>query len=379
MNIRAFLAGCGLLIAASTPSLAAAPEGVLRFCADPDNPPFTQEKGGDRGAYVEVAELIGKQLQMKTQYTWWRTLYGRRAVRNTLLADSCDAYLGLPNDRGYLGKQVALTKPFTSVGQAVVLPKGASFSTLDDLKGKRVAVQFRSHPQLIMATQPGFTWVTFREAEEALDAMKRGEADAAFVWGPSAGAYNKRQLGDAYQIISVSGEGMQWQVVIGVRPSEAALLQRLNSAIDSLQGEIRGVMDRYGFPGGNPVPINVKLLSRAPAPNDPARVVRAELLPVQARPAEVAKASSGPEAVSAGKSEFNQHCSHCHAPNAMSPEQSRDLRRLRIRYGDKMRDVAYQTISNGRGDKGMPQWKGVIADEKIQLILAFLETVQRAP
>jgi mono/diheme cytochrome c family protein len=221
--------------------------------------------------------------------------------------------------------------------------------------------------------------VTFREAEEALDAIKRGEADAAFVWGPSAGAHNKRQLGDAYQIIPVAGEGMQWQVVIGVRPSEAALLQRLNGAIDALQVEIGAVMVRYGFPSGNPVPINVKLLSQAPPPRDSARIVQTGLVPVQAQPTEVAKASSGPEAVSAGKSEFNQHCSHCHAPNAMSFEPTRDLRRLRIRYGNKMREVAYATIVNGRNDKGMPVWKGVIAEDKIEQILAFLESVQRSP
>lgn len=398
INLRTLLAGCGLL-AAATATHAAAPEGVLRFCADPDNPPFTQEKGDDRGAYVEVAELIGKQLQMKTQYTWWRSMYGKRSVRNTLLADSCDAYLGLPNDRSFLGKQVALSRPFTSVGQVVVLPKGSAFSSLDDLKGKRVAVQFRSHPQLIMATLPGFQWVTFREAEEALDAMKRGDADAAFVWGPSAGAHNKHRLGDAFQVVSVSGEGMQWQVVIGVRPSETALLQRLNGAIEALEGDIRAVMERYGFPRGNAVPINVKLLSMSPpqptvatpqtaavsgtsdmtATSDPGRVIKRAVTLVQAKPAEAAKGAANPEAIAAGKSEFNQHCSHCHAPNAMSPEQSRDLRRLRIRYGDKMRETAYSTISGGRNDKGMPSWKGVIGDDKIQQILVFLESVQRQP
>lgn len=380
MKIRTLAAACGLLGAAATTCLAAAPEGMLRFCADPDNPPFTQEKGADRGAYVEVAELIGKHLQLKTQYTWWRSLYGRRAVRNTLLADTCDAYLGLPNDRGYLGKQVALSRPFTSVGQVVVLPKGVAFNALDDLKGKRVAVQFRTHPQLIMATLPGYQWVTFREAEEALDAIQRGEADAAFVWGPSAGAHNKHRLKDAYQVIPVSGEGMQWQVVIGVRPSETALLQRLNGAIEALQSDIGAVMNRYGFPIGSPVPINVKLLSEAPARHRvTTATVRDGWLAVQAKPAEVAKAATGPEAVAAGKSEFNQHCSHCHAPNAMSFEQTRDLRRLRIRYGDKMHAVAYTTITGGRNDKGMPAWKDVISEEKIQLILAFLESVQRQP
>src|SRR6185312_10746407 len=31
-----------------------------------------------------------------------------------------------------------------------------------------------------------------------------------------------------------------------------------------------------------------------------------------------------------GRSLFNQYCSHCHAPNALSPDPPKDLRRLKI-------------------------------------------------
>ena len=80
-----------------------------------------------------------------------------------------------------------------------------------------------------------------------------------------------------------------------------------------------------------------------------------------------------------GRSLFNQHCSHCHAPNAMSAEPSRDLRRLMLRYGAKMRETAYATITVGRVDKGMPGWKDLLGEEGIQNVLGFLESVQRAP
>src|SRR4029450_8761316 len=53
------------------------------------------------------------------------------------------------------------------------------------------------------------------------------------------------------------------------------------------------------------------------------------------------------DVVPVGRSLFNQHCSHCHSPNAQSPEPSRDLRRLKRRYGDERTSVFYATVTAG--------------------------------
>ncbi|HEX7968192.1 MAG TPA: c-type cytochrome [Stellaceae bacterium] len=81
-------------------------------------------------------------------------------------------------------------------------------------------------------------------------------------------------------------------------------------------------------------------------------------------------------AAAEGKSLFNQYCSHCHAPNAMNPDPVKDLRRLQRRYGDRMTDVFYTTMTSGRPDKGMPVWGGVLDDQTLWKIFTFLQTVQ---
>jgi mono/diheme cytochrome c family protein len=80
-----------------------------------------------------------------------------------------------------------------------------------------------------------------------------------------------------------------------------------------------------------------------------------------------------------GKGLFNQYCSHCHGPNAVQGERPRDLRRLRIRYGDDAIAVFYTTINNGRMDKGMPVWKGVLSEDVMWRIFTFLQSVQTQP
>src|SRR5215510_7772225 len=80
-----------------------------------------------------------------------------------------------------------------------------------------------------------------------------------------------------------------------------------------------------------------------------------------------------------GNSLFNQYCSHCHGPNAVQGERPRDLRRLTIRYGNDAIVVFYKTVNNGRMEKGMPVWKGVLGDDALWKIFTFLSSVQTQP
>jgi mono/diheme cytochrome c family protein len=80
-----------------------------------------------------------------------------------------------------------------------------------------------------------------------------------------------------------------------------------------------------------------------------------------------------------GRSLFNQYCAHCHAPNAVSPDPPKDLRRLKLRYGEKMGEVFHHTVTHGRPDKGMPNWQGVLDDATLSTILVFLQSVQTEP
>lgn len=86
-----------------------------------------------------------------------------------------------------------------------------------------------------------------------------------------------------------------------------------------------------------------------------------------------------PSRASQGRSLFNQYCAHCHAPNAISPDPPRDLRRLRLRYAERMAEVFYFTVTHGRPDKGMPNWKGILPDETLWTIFTFLQSVQAPP
>jgi ABC-type amino acid transport substrate-binding protein/mono/diheme cytochrome c family protein len=350
-------------------------------CADPDNLPFSRAEGPDRGLYVELAELVAGRLGLRSEYAWFLSHYGRRAVRNTLLADRCDAYFGLPDDTEFMGRSVIRTRPVLDVGYAVIGPRPLTLSSLDEIKGRRVAVQFGTTPQLLLATRPGFHAVTFKLAEEAMEALTRGEADVAFLWGPTAGYFNKTRLGGAYAIVPIAGEGLQWQAAVGVRKGQDSLKADLDRVLDQLKPEINTLADKYGFPLGRPVNVDGQRGMLRPPERGAGALELMQLQEGTTRPTPSAgvASSTADGLIRLGRSLFNQHCSHCHAPNAMSPEPTRDLRRLALRYGSRMREAAYATITVGRVDKGMPAWKDLLGEEGIQNVLGFLESVQRQP
>jgi ABC-type amino acid transport substrate-binding protein len=143
------------LIAAATAagafSAPAVSAEVLRVCSDPDNLPFSKAEGPERGLYVELAELVGQRLNSPVEYVWWLSFNQRKALRNTILQDGCDAYFALPADAEYKVRGLEKTHAFLSVSYAVVAPPALGLKGLSDLKGKRIAVLIGSPPHILLA------------------------------------------------------------------------------------------------------------------------------------------------------------------------------------------------------------------------------------
>ena len=410
--VRAF-AGALCALAVATSALSAEP---LSVCADPDNLPFSKSEGPERGLYVELAELVAKRLDATpVNYVWWLTYNQRRALRNTVAQGACDAVFALPTDADYKTRGLQKTPPFLDVGYAVVAPASIQFSSLNDLKGKRLAVQFQTTPHIVLSQLDGYTFTTYRTGQDVLDALAKGEVDAGFLWGPVAGYENMHQYGSRWRVTPLAGANMTGQVSVAVRRDKPALAKSIEAALDALKPEIAALAVKYGFPLGKPVTISVtnptsgvkRVDARLAMVQVPAQMVAL----VQQKSADAASPATGPsktkaksqaathaatpaakegvpaqvavqapvlsEQAALGRVRFNDQCAHCHGADGASPIRERDLRRLKMRYDDKWPDSATTTIKNGRNDLGMPPWKDILKAPDIEQILSFLETVQK--
>lgn len=100
-------------------------------------------------------------------------------------------------------------------------------------------------------------------------------------------------------------------------------------------------------------------------------------------PAEYAGATSplGPDAATAGADVFNTNCAACHGPQghgdgpagaALDP-QPKNLPELAATVGD---DYLYWRINTGKEGTSMVAWKGVLTDEQIWQVIAYVRTLK---
>ncbi len=370
--VKTALTATALMAATVTSSMAA---DALRVCSDPDNLPFSKSEGADKGLYIELADMVGQRMGAKVEYVWWLSFNQRKALRNTM--EGCDAYFALPADAEYKVKGLAKSNAFLNVSYAIVAPQGLTVTTLSDLKPKKIGVLHASPPQILLASKGGYTASTFRSQEEVFEALNKKEIDAALLWGPSAGFDNKKLFDNRWQVIPINGEGLGGQVAVAVSKDNPELKERINKALEELKPEIHQLTVKYGFPLQVPLIVNVRKTDThyAQSTVTPAKT---GFMKVSDKPKqrEWLVAESG-DTIAEAKSNFNNKCSHCHGSNGASPISERDLRKLSMRYKEEWKDVAYNTITKGRPDLGMPTWGGILPEEEIKAIIEFLATTQK--
>lgn len=351
----------------------------LRLCADPTNLPYSSDDASKPGFYLEVGQAIGKALGRPVTYNWYKTYFGKRSVRVTLLGKQCDAMIGLPLSDDFMGPAVIFSRKISAQTYALVTAKEQIVSSLDDLRGRRVAVQYQTTPQDLLALRDDIEKVTVLSPDEGMKALDLGTADVAFVWGPTAGWLNKTQYKNRYKLYTVEGRGLSWDAAIGFVKTSKELRDQVDAVLPSLEQTIGDLAAKYGLPGDT----STKLHVSGNSPN---------LLAPPAAALEVLSTAHSPSAnvgskepegdagnsasAKAGKEVFNSTCAHCHGTDAVQSERRIDLRRLQLRYGENARATFWTTVHEGRLSKGMPAWKEVFTDEDFNNIYAYLITVQ---
>lgn len=368
----------------AAPALRAGADEIkpLRLCADPTNLPFSSDDPARPGLYLEIGQMVAAKLGRPVVYNWYKSYFGKRTVRETLLSKRCDAMVGLPPVDDFMGPAVIFSKPIAKEGYALVSAKDRNLAGIDDLKGLRVAVQYQSTPQNLLASRDEIEKVTVLSPDEGMKVLDDGKVDVAFVWAPVAGWLNTTVYGKKFQIRTTAGDGLAWPTAIGFAKASTGLRDEVDAVLPSLQGDIDKLFVKYGVAGdvvikfGEAGHVNTVVVAEQPATvgQSTAGPKPSEVKPAEVKPSEVKATISGD--VSAGHELFNGTCAHCHGPDAVQAEKRINLRLLKKRYGEDMETTYWKTVRDGRPSKGMPAWKEVFGEDELRNALAYLQTVQ---
>jgi mxaJ protein len=236
----------------------------LRVCADPNNLPFSNERG--EGFENKIAELIAGELGVTLSYTWWAQRRG--FIRNTLNTGSCDLVTGTTNGI----EMLRTTLPYYRSGYTFVTRQdGPKVSSLDDpiLHNLRIGIQLvgedgANPPPSEALARRGIVdnvrgylvYGDYRERNPAaaiMDAVAKGEIDVAIVWGPVAGYFAGREsVPLKVALVTPQNDGprlpMVFDINMGVRRDDPTLRDEINAALSKLRPKIDAVLANYGVP-----------------------------------------------------------------------------------------------------------------------------------
>lgn len=246
-------------------SVAAAPNGELRVCADPNNLPFSNSAVA--GFENKLASMVAEALGRSVSYTWWAQRRG--FIRNTLKAEKCDVVMGVPV--GY--ELVETTKPYYRSTYVFVSRQDAhlDLSSLLDPRLHRLTIGVHlvgddgNNPppaqalgQLgIVDNVRGYSiYGDYRQADppaRLIEAVEHGKIDVAAAWGPLGGYFAARSKVPLSVIPIRDGDRFapqqfQFAISMGVRKGDYALADQLNAFIDEHRSEIAGLLRSYGVP-----------------------------------------------------------------------------------------------------------------------------------
>lgn len=249
-----------LSAAAQAASAAQASPPPLRVCADPDSWPLSHRDG--TGLENRLAALLADALGTPL-HTEWIVLQGR-LVGATLSAGRCDLLMGVPT--GF--PRAATSRPYYRSSFVWVQPAGQP--PLGSLADERLGPMRIGVPRIrhdVAATPPawalqqqgggsrlvGYAQEEGRMPERLVEAVAKGEVDAAALWGPQAGWFVQRQR-QRLQLTPVASAPafahlpLQVDISLAVRASDRELLARLDGALLARRTQIDALLEEFGVP-----------------------------------------------------------------------------------------------------------------------------------
>ncbi|MBV9930649.1 MAG: quinoprotein dehydrogenase-associated putative ABC transporter substrate-binding protein [Alphaproteobacteria bacterium] len=251
------LAGC----------VGASPRRHLVACADPNNLPFSNRAGA--GFENKLAALIAAELHADLSYVWWAQRRGY--VRNTLGEGKCDFWPGVASTV----ETVATSRPYYRSSYMFVTRArdGLAGLTLDDPRLKRLRIGVQMVGNDAMNTPPAHAlarrgivgnvrgYMLYGDYAQPnppaaiVAAVAKGDVDVALVWGPLAGYFAKSspvplRLEKVTPWLDDAQWPMAYDISVGVRKDDGALLRGIDAVLARRAGAIRALLARYDVPTG---------------------------------------------------------------------------------------------------------------------------------
>ena len=242
--VTIFAAAASFALARPLDSIKA--RGKLLVCANPNALPFSSKNGERRGFELELGEALAKELGVALEVGWVIFPFHMARV-------DCDIVFNSIVDRETAeDAHLRLSRPYTTSGVAIALRPGIEgIKGFGDLKKVQRVGAIGGSLARVRLGQKGLQTIPFTFEDEMLEALGKGELDAALATPATIGYYNLLHKDAPVTLVQDydSMPELRWEVAVGMRKADEALLAAVNTALDHMlaDGTVSRIYASYGI------------------------------------------------------------------------------------------------------------------------------------
>jgi polar amino acid transport system substrate-binding protein len=219
--------------------------GVLSLCAHANAMPFASRTQDPPGFQIELARALARELGVTLQVEWVTTGFQFRAADCDIVLDT----IAVPEAQAERRLQLSRAYQRSGVGLALRADT-AGVAAFEDVAGRRVAVQSGSLAAMLLGRR-GARLAAFGFEEDMVEALARGEVDAAAVSPATVGYFNLRRPEARLRFVHAydSEPELRWDLAVGLRRADAPFREAIDRAIGRLMadGTVARIYARYGI------------------------------------------------------------------------------------------------------------------------------------
>ena len=218
--------------------------GAIFMCASPDALPYASDKPETPGFQIEIGRAIAKGLGVPLNVEW---IVARR--RRNLV--NCDMMFDSINDPEVNAGQARLSRPYQKSGVALGLRRDAdAISDFRQLKkGQKIGVMINSFASMVLG-KAGMDTSPYAFQSDMVEDLRKGELYGAAVSAATMSYYIFQHPDAGLRLVhAFRGEPeLTWEVAVGLRKSDAALVDAVNEILEKLiaDGTLARIYAKYG-------------------------------------------------------------------------------------------------------------------------------------
>ncbi len=218
--------------------------GSISMCASPQTLPYASDLPENPGFQVELGRAIAEGLGLSLSMEW---IVPRRRANMV----NCDMLLDSINDPNIQKGRALLSRPYQKSGVALGLHRNAEpVSDFRQLKkDQKIGVMVSSVASVVLGKN-GATTSPYAFQNDMVEDLAKGKLYGAAVSSATLSYYIFQHPNSGLQLVHAfdSAPELTWEVAVGLRKSDEALVNEVNKVLDRLlaEGTVTRIYAKYG-------------------------------------------------------------------------------------------------------------------------------------